>query len=563
MEDITGIHISSFQTIIENYESLIKELNNDLDFFKNEHESLKIKISIILDENKRLNQELKQSFSLKENEISLYHDHTDLTTNLKQQVQKLLDEKECTTKLWQNSLRTIDFLEGELKVFQAGTQGFVPKKDVVKLKQDYEEKLNQIESKLSATQRKLEAIQKSCTQELGAKHLEIDKSLETQAGAFKIVKNLEEEVLNLQKRLQESEKIRLKLEKNIKEKEELVDSVNQNNVECREKVREAVLVVTAALNEKDAALLREKEAKDETQKLNETLQDIVRETENKIKNEVNKLKIEHNFKQEQLLKDLKVAEEEIKTKSLEIEKYTTKCKLLENEIEKFQRGIFNIDESRTSKLLVLEKNLESTFQKLLVSEKQNIQLVSEKDAIKNDLEQMASHYERTLKTKEIEKITLQNKIKQLQLNLDDSNGNLVHLTEKLINVNNRLDVMEKEYSVQRENYESSTKQYYENRIVEINNNYTSKIRQLQDEVDSKTEINRKWITETRIIKDNLEKLIADLKVEIQKLKRENKKLREKLLESHNKIEQYKTFMDLISKDVNKISSIAMESGNVI
>lgn len=104
---------------------------------------------------------------------------------------------------------------------------------------------------------------------------------------------------------------------------------------------------------------------DEIQKLNETLQDIVEETEEKIKNEVNKLKIEYNFKQEQLSKDLKIAEEEIKAKFLEIEKYSTKCKLLENEIEKFQRGIFNIDENRTSKLLILEKNLESTFQKLV------------------------------------------------------------------------------------------------------------------------------------------------------------------------------------------------------
>lgn len=94
--------------------------------------------------------------------------------------------------------------------------------------------------------------------------MEIDKSLEAQAGAFKIVKNLEEEVLNLQKRLQESEKIRLKLEKNIKEKGEVIQGINQNNAECREKVKEAVLVVTAALNEKDAALLREKEARGKT-----------------------------------------------------------------------------------------------------------------------------------------------------------------------------------------------------------------------------------------------------------------------------------------------------------
>lgn len=67
---------------------------------------------------------------------------------------------------------------------------------------------------------------------------------------------------------------------------------------------------------------------------------------------------------------------------------------------------------------------------------------------------MAEHYERILKTKEIEKITLQNKIKQLQLSLNESNNNLVHLTEKLVSVNTKLDGMEKECSIQKENFET-------------------------------------------------------------------------------------------------------------
>lgn len=67
---------------------------------------------------------------------------------------------------------------------------------------------------------------------------------------------------------------------------------------------------------------------------------------------------------------------------------------------------------------------------------------------------MAEHYERILKTKEIEKIALQNKIKQLQLSLNESNNNLVHLTEKLVSVNTKLDAMEKECSIQKENFET-------------------------------------------------------------------------------------------------------------
>lgn len=86
-------------------------------------------------------------------------------------------------------------------------------------------------------------------------------SLENQAGALKIVKNLEEEILVLQKRLQDSDKIAGKLQKVIKEKDETIIIMSKKNLEYRDKVSEAIEVVHAALNEKDAALFREKEAK--------------------------------------------------------------------------------------------------------------------------------------------------------------------------------------------------------------------------------------------------------------------------------------------------------------
>lgn len=78
---------------------------------------------------------------------------------------------------------------------------------------------------------------------------------------MKIVKNLEDEILVLQKRLQESEKAVAKLQKGLKEKDESISSITKKNLEYRDKVSEAIEVVHAALNEKDAALFREKEAK--------------------------------------------------------------------------------------------------------------------------------------------------------------------------------------------------------------------------------------------------------------------------------------------------------------
>ncbi|KAJ8927181.1 hypothetical protein NQ314_020457 [Rhamnusium bicolor] len=134
---------------------------------------------------------------------------------------------------------------------------------MISIRQNYEENISFLEKNLKSTEKKLEEVIKNSSKELGVKCVEIDKSLENQAGAFKIVKNLEEEILNLQKKTTRLEKTRLKLERNVKEKEEFLQNIKQKNVEYRDKVKEAIQLVSAALNEKDAALFREKEANGE------------------------------------------------------------------------------------------------------------------------------------------------------------------------------------------------------------------------------------------------------------------------------------------------------------
>ncbi|KAJ8952045.1 hypothetical protein NQ318_010955, partial [Aromia moschata] len=523
-----------------------------------EHSSLHQTVKSLLEENKRLSKDLNDLLEFQDKRVST-HEQDDLVENLKQQINALISEKDSTTKLWQNSIRTIDFLEDELKIFQAGTKGFIPRKDFIRIKHNYEEKISSLETSLNLTQKKLEDVIKNTSNELVVKNDEVDKSLQAQAGAFKIVKNLESEILNLQKRLQDTEKMKVKLEKMVKDKEDVVDNLKRENSECRAKVREAVEIVAAALNEKDAALFREKAAKDDAGKMNQELCAVMSEAEEKIKNEASKVKSEYNLKYEQLEKDLKATQDKVASKHLEIEKFSTKCMLLENEIEKIRRGNLNIDDSKTSKLLILEKKSRVHFPE---AEKQNIQLTSERDSIRNDMEQMAGHYERTLKTKEIEKLTLQNKVKQLKLDLDESNVSLFRLTEKLEGVNSQIAQLEKTYQLQKQDQERSIRQSYSNEITAIHNSYGEKIKALESQVGSLMEINKKWTSETKFIIENLEGVITDLKTEVQKLKVENKALKEKLKECVNKIGQYKTFMQLISQDVNKISSMAIGSGDV-
>lgn len=78
----------------------------------------------------------------------------------------------------------------------------------------------------------------------------------------------------------------------------------------------------------------------------------------------------------------------------------------------------------------------------LLSEKRNIQLEAENKSIRDDLEQMGNMYNRDIKTRESEKIVLENKITALQNDLDVSNSSLVHVASKMEEVNSKLLLIE-------------------------------------------------------------------------------------------------------------------------
>ena len=200
--------------------------------------------------------------------------------------------------------------------------------------------------------------------------------------------------------------------------------------------------------------------------MSDILSEVIEETNSKLKQELEQSKQHYSDKLNKIKKDMKNVLQDLETKGNELEKHRNMSKVLEEEVERLRKGNINFDESHTSKLLVLEKNLESTFQKLvsfkhfkvtfrivrclfqLLSEKKNIQLSAEKESIKEDLEQMAKHYESDIKSREVEKQILQRKIVNLQNEMDVSNNGLVEVADKVEEVNRKISVIETELTKQ-------------------------------------------------------------------------------------------------------------------
>ncbi|KYB27921.1 hypothetical protein TcasGA2_TC008020, partial [Tribolium castaneum] len=518
------INIQNFQSLIENYEAALKEVTGDLDDVQAEQKALKR----ALHENSQLRDELGRVYvDITKCEVEHTYKESDLVENLKKQLHTVIEEKEQAVKLWQNAASTVELLESELRIFHENTEGFIPKNQLTQLKNSYEAKLNELQDTVVRTKVKLEETINLKSKELQIKDKEIIGSLQSQDNTFKIIKNLEDEILNLQQRLNDSNGNKEKLEKDVRLKNEEIDALKLKVKECKAKVSEALQVVEAALNEKDAALLREAEAKEETARFSQTLTEFIEETDLKIRN----IQSDHETRVEQMRQALEASQELVRVKEMEIETYVKKCAILENQIEDFRKNRTYVDDGGTSKILVLEKNLENTFQKLLLSEKQNIQLKSEMEDVKNDLDQMSHYYERDINAREAEKTALKNEIKRLKAELEQSFLRVSESTATINDLNEKISSMEINFKEQIKETKNSFQQTCQER-QEMETFHQQLVQELQEQLISQTEINRKWRTETKNITQQLEKIITELKSANNKMKLENKVLNERLKDAH-------------------------------
>lgn len=97
------------------------------------------------------------------------------------------------------------------------------------------------------------------------------------------------------------------------------------------------------------------------------MEEIVDGTKDKVKNEIEIIETKYLVKLKKVNIDVDSMKEELTLKCEEISQHKKEYKILEEEFERIKKGNINLDESSTTKLLILEKNLESTFQKLVSS----------------------------------------------------------------------------------------------------------------------------------------------------------------------------------------------------
>ncbi|XP_056635172.1 sodium channel and clathrin linker 1-like [Diorhabda sublineata] len=533
--------VSQLQILVADYENLVQELTQELKSVKAEYEELKSKVPSILNENQKLIEELKQYVTSKTSEES--QTEFKLIQNLRSQINLVLDEKEKVTQLWKKASKSVETLENELNIYKSGNIEYFPKHEYLRAKKSYEETINKLENQIKILKNESET-----------KDLEIQNLLKCSINNTETAKKSESKVSTLYKNIFDLENSIEALKNKCAGKEKLIKKVMDQNNEFKEKIIEAIEIVQAALNEKDASLLREAEIRSEMKKMNEQLDDIIKEVQEKCMKETDSIKEQAEFRYKDILKCLENTQDELKEKVVQNEKLQAKNIILQNEIDKFSTRGVDSEESKTSKLLILEKNLESTFQKLLVSEKQNIQLKSELDTIKNDMEQMAAYYERVLKTKDLEKLTLQNINNQHKSVIKENELKIKSLNNEIEVAKSQSHILEKDLNKHIEDQEKLINSIKIEKS-ELVSSFNEQLKQLNEEIELRNEINKKLLIETKDIINKLENLTKTLKTDARKVKKENAVLKDELQLYKRKLSQYREILNMLAIDVNKINAV--------
>ncbi|GLV36091.1 hypothetical protein CBL_01855 [Carabus blaptoides fortunei] len=510
-----------YPSLIIQYEEIFKTLNEQVDFYKVEHKVLKQKIIKLVNENNSLSKNLEEilhskitSFDQKNNQLNI-----DVVKNLKKQLEIVSQEKDTTFDLWQNSLKTVDHLDIELKVYQRSGHGYISTLELEKEKQKHTLELQELQNKMTMTIKDLNENNKNLLENLSQRTDELSQALDGQRTVLLQIQEKDTEITEMKDRLNNMVYSCNQLQEQLKSKEELINNLFLKDQESKAKVLESIILVEAAIVEKCGAYDRELKAKDEVTELSNSLAQLIKEADEKIKNEVEVIKKQYNENLRRLLDDINELKMESNSKNLELQKVTRGCKILEEEISRRNQGSVLMDDSNTSKLLVLEKNLESSFQKLLLSERRNMQITAERDTIKMDMEQVTKSFERDMKNIEVEKQNLERKIKTLQNELFISTGFVEDYVVQIKELNARMTEMETEMKSKLEQKDKKYDQILADKINRLIEKNETVQKEMQIHLESEHDLNKRWQSETKEITTKFHTRIKELKIENAQLRR--------------------------------------------
>ncbi|XP_055323912.1 uncharacterized protein LOC129578801 isoform X2 [Sitodiplosis mosellana] len=284
---------------------LILSLENELDLYKHEHEKLRQKIDEIVKSNEApCNDDAYEKFVQAEANYQSYKQiSTDAINNLKGQIEYINTERLTYYNLWKISQQTICNLEAEINQYlkQSNCPDSVQqlKNQIRASEQKIVELRHEIDSGKSI-EMSLEQSKNACEVQMRTLDKKYNDLTIEHRDVLAQLKNMENVLRDNRFETTELRKERDAYKKQLKSYCELHKQYQLRESIAHTKMHDALQMIETALAEKNAAMLREKEIRDECDQLALTIGKVMEEAGDKVEGNIDEIKTNYTQRMHKL-----------------------------------------------------------------------------------------------------------------------------------------------------------------------------------------------------------------------------------------------------------------------
>ncbi|GLH05842.1 Sodium channel and clathrin linker 1 [Gryllus bimaculatus] len=387
---------SMLPTVVKEYDNLTASLKEQVEFYKHEHTALRADVAALLEENQQLSGQLKSALSSNlahESSGENRHRAADMVANLQRQLLLTSQEKAAAMELYQTTVRELETLELELEAYRNNRQLDAASRNLDEVKQEYstaitllEEKVAGLQAELSRERARREAIEKEL-ERMQAEQDRLNSTLrdrETQLenvieGQSAVVVRLEAAGSRIKELSDESDRLRTQrdeLETALTESTRKGEELVKREWAALSRVEEALTLVDAAVLEKDAALVAEAHAKEETSKLQKSVEQLLDEAGKRVAEESSRLKQQFNEQMEVVLRDMRNLQEELGRKRAQLDKVSVDLQRVEDELDRERKERLSFPDP-----VQMQRNVDNAYRELRRVEQEVTEVTRDRDRL--------------------------------------------------------------------------------------------------------------------------------------------------------------------------------------
>jgi len=571
------------------YDNNIKSLKDQIKYYKEQFSNIQTKSGEIVEENNRLHRELRQAV---EDQLNVIQQTDGLSTHaqvrfddLKRKLDIVTGEKNKVDLIHQDTLKEAKNAQIDLKakgeiinslrnensqlqddlnqarIFAEGLQRTCHKykaehEKFLKAAQIQDSELDELKSQIRKFNGEIKTYQ-SLNAELQSRNAnlkehfkcldkEAAKETITEKSAEGTIRKMQNEILELDNRVisysKELEKSRLDkvdLEEQVSAFQKKNSQLEENEYQAILRVRDSVQLVENALLEREQAIVREQQKSNEVTRLQETVNSLIKESEEKTQKAVALAKSQTGKQIQQLMDDLHFHELEGAEKHASYEKLQREKISLQNELEKiYQEGPVEVTKAGLS-LDELQKKLSK------------VELNRDECLLQIDVLQMTV---RRYKTRlENDKAAYLNQLNELRKQMQAIKSDFDEVSESRLKLVNEVNALKKELNNRKEDNVTMDTTYasqvsslqqklemkekeHESRLHAVESTNKEAMNELREMLLTQQKNANKWRDESRVLCQKLERTINKLTQDNNALKRKNQELGELHNDDMNRID---------------------------